>query len=83
MRLELALKELGLVLAEVVLEHERLELGGLQMAAVLLGALDQRLQMLGLEQFDELVLGQSAVSVLSLRSFSRATNLRSVGGFSG
>ena len=82
-RLELALEQLGVLVADVVLEHERLELGCLELAPVLLGALDQRLQVLGLEQFDELVLRQSAVSVLSLRSFSPATNLRSVGRFSG
>ena len=44
--LELALEELGLVLPEVVLDDERLELGCLEMAAVLFGALDKCLQML-------------------------------------
>jgi hypothetical protein len=64
--LELALKELGLLFAEIVLERERVELGSLQMATVLLGALDQRLYVLGLEQFDELVLRQLGPSVLSI-----------------
>jgi hypothetical protein len=64
---ELALQELGLFLAEVVLDDERLEVGGLQMATVLLAALDERLYVLGLKQFDELVLRQSRVSILSLR----------------
>jgi hypothetical protein len=32
---------------------------------VLFGALDQRIHVLGLEQFDQLVLGQLRVSVLS------------------
>jgi len=56
-------------------EDERLELGGLEMPAVLLGALDEGLEMLGLEQFDELVLRQSAVSVLSIRSFGESNKL--------
>jgi hypothetical protein len=58
-----------------VLEDERLELGGLEVPAVLLGALDEGLEMLGLEQFDELVLRQSAVSVLSIRSFGESNKL--------
>ena len=65
MRLELALEQLGVLLADVVLEHERLELGGLELTPVLLGALDERLHMLGFEEFDELVLRQRPVSVLS------------------
>ena len=64
-RLELALEQLGIFLADVVLEHERLELGGLELAAVLLGALDERLHVLRFEEFDELVLRQRPVSVLS------------------
>ena len=64
-RLELALEQLGVFLADVVLEHERLELGGLELASVLLGALDERLHVLGFEEFDELVLRQRPVSVLS------------------
>ena len=44
--LELALQELGLVLPEVVLDDERLELGCLEMPAVLFGAFDECLQML-------------------------------------
>ncbi len=43
---ELALEELGLVLPEVVLDDERLELGCLEMPAVLFGAFDKCLQML-------------------------------------
>jgi hypothetical protein len=65
-RLELALKRLGLVFVELVLEDERLELRRLHEAA-LLGALDQRTGLFGLEQFDQLVLRQLLVSVLSLR----------------
>ena len=38
MRLELALKQLGVLFAELVLEHERLELGGFELPAVLLGS---------------------------------------------
>jgi len=64
-RLELALEQFSVFLADVVLEHERLELGRLELAPVLLGALDQSLHMLRLEQFDELVLRQIRVSVLS------------------
>ena len=45
-RLELALQELRFVLAEVVLGDEGLELGGLEMASVLLRALDEGLQVL-------------------------------------
>jgi hypothetical protein len=51
-RLELALEQLGVFLADVVLEHEGLELGRLELAPVLLGALDQSLHVLRLEQFD-------------------------------
>ena len=65
MRLELALEQLGVLVADVVLEHERLELGCLELAPVLLGALDQSLHVLRLEQFNELVLRQVRVSVLS------------------
>ena len=64
-RLELALEQLGVLLADVVLEHERLELGGLELASVLLGALHERLHVLRFEEFDELVLRQRPVSVLS------------------
>jgi len=49
-----------------VLEHERLELRGLEMASVLFCALDERLHVLRFEQFDELVLRQVGVSVLSI-----------------
>ena len=66
-RLELALEQLGVFLADVVLEHERLELGRLELAPVLLGAFDQSLNMLRLKQIDELVLRQ--VRVQSFRSF--------------
>ena len=57
-RLELALEQFGVLVADVVLEHERLELGCLELAPVLLGALDQRLHVLRFEKFDELVLRQ-------------------------
>ena len=63
-RLELARERLGLLVGQLVLERECLELGRLDVAA-LLGALDQRLDLLGLEQFDQLVLGQAGVSVPS------------------
>ena len=76
--LELALEQLGILLADVVLEHERLELGGLELASVLLGALDERLHVLRFEEFDELVLRQRPVSVLSYSRSCSATNLRSL-----
>ena len=60
-RLELALEQLGVFLADVVLEHEGLELGGLELASVLLGALHERLHVLRFEEFDELVLRQRPV----------------------
>ena len=78
MRLELALEQLGILLADVVFEHERLELGGLELAAVLLGALDERLHVLRFKEFDELVLRQRSVSVLSKILLASATNLRSL-----
>ena len=56
-RLELALERLGLVVVELVLEDERLQLGGLD-EAPLLGTLDQRSDLLRLEEFDQLVLRQ-------------------------
>ena len=56
--LQLARELLRLLLGQVVLEHERLELGGLDQAA-LLRALDERLDLLRLNQFDQLVLRQS------------------------
>ena len=59
MRLELARDLLGLLVVQLVLERERLELGRLD-AAALLRALDQRLDLVGLEQFSQLVLGQEA-----------------------
>ena len=65
MGLELALQQLGVFLADVVLEHERLELGGLELASVLLGALHERLHVLRFKEFHELVLRQRRVSVLS------------------
>ncbi len=65
MRLELALKQLGILFADVVLQHECLELGGLELASVLLGALDERLHVLRFEELYELVLRQRPVSVLS------------------
>jgi len=71
--LELALQELGLLLSEIVLDDERLEVGRLQVSAVLLAALDERLHMLGLKQFDELVLRQSGVSILSARRSNKRT----------
>ena len=64
-RLELALEQLGVFLADVVLEHEGFELGGLELASVLLGALHERLHMLRLKELYQLVLRQRPVSVLS------------------
>ena len=52
---------------ELVLERERLELGRLDEAA-LLGALDERLAPVGLEQFGQLVLRQVLCHVLSVLS---------------
>jgi len=56
-RLELALKLLGVFLAEVVLQRERLDLRRLDEAA-LFGALHERAGMLGFEQLVHLVLRQ-------------------------
>ena len=64
-RLELAGELLLLLVVQVVLEHERLELGGLDEPA-LLRALDERLHLVGLEQFGQLVLRQGETSVLSV-----------------
>ena len=55
--LELARELLDLGLVEVVLERERLELGGLDEAA-LLGALDERARLVGLEKLVQLLLRQ-------------------------
>ena len=62
--LELAGDLLGFLVVQLVLEHERLELDRLHPAA-LLGALDQTLDLIGFEQFCQLVLRQEGVSVLS------------------
>ena len=62
--LELARNLLGFLVVQLVLESERLELHGLHPAA-LLGALDQSLDLIGFEQFGQLVLRQEGVSVLS------------------
>ena len=56
--LELALQGLGVVVAEVVLDRERLELGRLDVATALFGPLDEGLQVLGFDQFVQLVLRQ-------------------------
>ena len=63
-RLELTRDLLGFLVVQLVLEHERLELDRFHPAA-LLGALDQTLDLIGFEQFGQLVLRQEAVSVLS------------------
>ncbi len=63
-RLELPRDLLDLLGGELLLGDEPLELDGVDPAA-LLGAFHDRLQLLGLEQFDELVLRQAGVSVLS------------------
>jgi hypothetical protein len=59
----LAGEPLELVVAEVLLESERLELGRLDEAA-LLRALEQRARRLGLKEFVDLVLGQFLCMVL-------------------
>ena len=64
-RLELALQQLGVLFTDVVLENECLELRGLELAAVLLGAFHERLHVLRFEELYELVLRQRLVSVLS------------------
>ena len=81
-RLELALKELGLFLAEIVFERERFELRGFEMASVLFSALDQRLQVLRLEQFDELVLRQLVFQSFRISIFrsDKLTNCMGVTG---
>src|SRR6186713_292301 len=76
-RLSAALKELGVLFTNVVLQHERLELGGFELPAVLLGTLDEGLHVLRFKELYELVLRQRPVSVLS-NLFHDATNLRSV-----
>ena len=63
-RLQLAGELLRLLVVQVVLEHERLELGGLDEPA-LLRALDERLDLFRLNQFDQLILRQRETSVLS------------------
>jgi len=63
--LELAGQLLDLVLVQVVLERERLELGGLEIPA-LLSALDEGLRLVGIKQFVQLVLCQLSLSALTL-----------------
>ena len=63
-RLELARELLDLVFGQVVLEGERLELGRLEVAA-LLGAFDQRARLIAFQQFVQLILRQVSRSVLS------------------
>ena len=78
-RLELARQPLLLLVVQVVLEHERLELRGVDEAA-LLRALDERLHLVGLKQFDQLVLRQGETSVLSgaaSRESNKLTHLMS------
>jgi hypothetical protein len=62
-RLQLACELLDLVLAEVVLEHERLELRRLDEAA-LLGVVDERPRLLGLEKLLQLLVRQSLLNSL-------------------
>jgi hypothetical protein len=81
-RLQLTLEQLGLVLAEVVLEHESLDIGAGEVASVLLAALDEGLHVLGFEQFDQLVLSQESGYFLSNRRLGEATNLLSLRRFS-
>ncbi len=63
-RLQLAGELLRFIVGQVVLEHERLELHGLDEPA-LLGPFHERLDLLRLNQFDQLVLRQRETSVLS------------------
>src|SRR5437667_9210229 len=74
--LELAGQLLDLVLVQVVLERERLELGGLEVAT-LLSTLDESLRLVGIKQFVELILCQLSLSALTLWS---AANLLTVSG---
>lgn len=59
--LELTGELLDLGLVEVVLEGERLELGSLEVPT-LLGALDERLGLVGIKQFVQLILCQVSLS---------------------
>ena len=63
-RLELARQLLDLLLGEVVLQRERLELGGLDEPA-LLGALDQQARLIAFKQLGQLILRQVTLVVLS------------------
>jgi hypothetical protein len=70
-RLELARQLLDLLFTEVVLEGERLELGRLEVAA-LLRAFDQRARLIAFQQFCELILRQvSRQSFRGRRSVSQ------------
>ena len=64
-RLELARELLDLLVGEIVLERERLELGRLDVAA-LLALLDERARLFGFQQFVKLILCQAALYVLSV-----------------
>jgi hypothetical protein len=59
--LELAGQLFDLGLVEIVLEGERLELGSLEVPT-LLGALDERLGLVGIKQFVQLILCQVSLS---------------------
>jgi hypothetical protein len=65
-RLSAACQELDLVVGEIVLEREGLELGGLDVAA-LLRSLQEGAGRLGLEQLVKLVLGQFLLFCLRRR----------------
>ena len=60
-RLELPGELVDLVLGEIVLERERLELGSLEVPT-LLGTLDERLGLVGIKQFVQLILCQVSLS---------------------
>src|SRR4029079_17796802 len=64
--LELAGQLLDVDIGELVLEGERLELGGLD-EAPLLARLDHRAGALGFQQFSELILRQRLLHTLSMR----------------
>jgi hypothetical protein len=72
-----AADSLQLFLADVVLEHERLELGSLELATVLFCAFHERLHVLRFKEFHELVLRQRLFQSFRISLFS-ATNLRSL-----
>ena len=86
-RLELTCQRLRVMRSQLVLGDECVELGRLDETA-LLGAFDERLHLLGLEQFIELILGQVVIQSFRQRLFRRRAprpalrTILSVSGFS-